>query len=254
MRRPMSRNDGRPGGTGGRAGAVWVLLPTYEERENLALIVPRIRGALPDATVLVVDDGSPDGTGQLADEMAARDPHVHVLHRAAKEGLARAYAAGFAAALDGGAEFVVQMDADGSHDPATLPAFLDALAEGADLVLGSRYVRGGGTVDWPFQRRLVSRGGNLYAQAVLWLPYRDLTGGFKAWRADLLRRVEPATVRSTGYVFQIELTWRAHRAGARVREVPITFVERRLGRSKMSGAIFVEAFRQVLRLRLTMRR
>ena len=146
------------------------------------------------------------------------------------------------------------MDADGSHDPAAVPGFLDALREGADLVLGSRYVRGGGAVDWPLLRRFVSLGGNLYAQAILWLPYRDLTGGFKAWRAKTLRTVDPATVTSTGYVFQIELPWRAHHAGARIRELPITFVERRLGQSKMTGGIFFEAARQVLRLRLRSRR
>jgi dolichol-phosphate mannosyltransferase len=230
--------------------SVWVILPTYQERENLGLIVPRIRAALPEATILVVDDESPDGTGRLADEMATADQHVRVLHRSAKQGLARAYVAGFATALDDGAGFVVQMDADGSHDPAALPSFLEMLRHDADLILGSRYVRGGGTVDWPLLRRLVSLCGNLYAQAVLWLPYRDLTGGFKAWRAETLRAVEPTTVTSTGYVFQVELTWRAHHAGARIRERPITFVERRLGRSKMTGGIFLEAARQVLRLRL----
>jgi dolichol-phosphate mannosyltransferase len=231
-------------------GSIWVVLPTYNERENLGLIVPRIRAALPEATILVVDDGSPDGTGHLADEMAVADPHVRVLHRSAKEGLARAYAAGFTMALEGGAVFVIQMDADGSHDPAALPAFLDALRGGADLILGSRYVRGGRAVDWPLLRRFVSLGGNLYSQAILWLPHRDLTGGFKAWRAETLRAVEPATVTSTGYVFQVELTWRAHRAGARIRELPITFMERRIGQSKMTGGIFFEAARQVLRLRL----
>jgi dolichol-phosphate mannosyltransferase len=229
---------------------VWVVLPTYNERENLGLIVPRIRAAVPDATILVVDDGSPDGTGELADRMADTDPRVQVLHRTAKEGLAKAYVAGFAKALEGGAERVVQMDSDGSHDPGVLPRFLRLLDDGADLVLGSRYVRGGKAVDWPFLRRFVSLGGNLYAQAVLWLPYRDLTGGFKAWRADLLRAVEPATIEASGYVFQIEMTWRAHRRGARIREVPITFVERRIGESKMSGGIFFEAARQVLRMRL----
>jgi dolichol-phosphate mannosyltransferase len=234
----------------GSLDSVWVILPTYNERENLPLIVPRIRAALPGATILVVDDGSPDGTGHLADEMAAADPNLRVLHRTAKEGLARAYAAGFAVALDGGADAVVQIDADGSHDPAAVPAFLDALRAGADLVLGSRYVRGGRAVDWPLLRRFVSLGGNLYSQAILWLPYRDLTGGFKAWRAEALRAVDPATVTSTGYVFQVELTWRAHRAGARIRELPITFVERAIGQSKMTGGIFFEAARQVLRLRL----
>ncbi len=211
----------------------WVILPTYNERENLGLIVPGIRAALPDATILVVDD-----------------PHLRVLHRTVKEGLAKAYAAGFAAALEGGADLIVQMDADGSHDPSAVPAFLQALEQSADLVLGSRYVRGGRVVDWPLQRRFVSLGGKLYAQAVLWLPYRDLTGGFKAWRAETLRTADPASVTSSGYVFQVELTWRAHRAGSRIRELPITFVERQFGQSKMTGRIFLEAARQVLRLRL----
>jgi dolichol-phosphate mannosyltransferase len=229
---------------------VWVVLPTYNERENLGLIVPRIRAAIPDATILVVDDGSPDGTGELADQMAAADPRVRVLHRTAKQGLAKAYAAGFDVVLDGGAQQVIQMDADGSHDPSVLPRFLELLDGGADLVLGSRYVSGGRTVDWPLLRQLVSRGGNLYSQVVLWLPYRDLTGGFKAWRADLLRTVEPATIEASGYVFQVEMTWRAHRAGARIREVPIIFRERQLGVSKMSGGIFFEAAREVMRMRL----
>jgi dolichol-phosphate mannosyltransferase len=229
---------------------VWVVLPTYNERDNLRLIVPRIRAALPDATVLIVDDGSPDGTGDLADAMAATDPHIRVLHRTTKEGLAKAYAAGFEVALAGGATRVIQMDADGSHDPAVLPRFLELLGHDADLVIGSRYVRGGRTVDWPLLRRLVSLGGNLYSQAILRLPYRDLTGGFKAWRAETLRAVEPATIEASGYVFQVEMTWRARRAGARIREVPITFVERQFGVSKMSGGIFFEAAREVLRMRL----
>jgi dolichol-phosphate mannosyltransferase len=229
---------------------VWVVLPTYNERENLRLIVPRIRASLREATILVVDDGSPDGTGALADQMAMTDAHIRVLHRTAKEGLAKAYAAGFGAALEAGAERVIQMDADGSHDPAALPRFLEILDAGADLVLGSRYVRGGRTVDWPLLRQFVSRGGNVYSQVVLGLPYRDLTGGFKAWRADLLRVVEAATIEASGYVFQVEMTWRAHRAGARIRELPITFRERQIGESKMSGGIFFEAAREVLRMRL----
>ena len=232
------------------ANAIWVVLPTYDERENLGSIVPAILAELPEATLLVVDDASPDGTGELADAMAAADPRVRVLHRAGKEGLARAYADGFAAALAGGAGVVVQMDADWSHHPRYLRSLVEAIGGGADLVLGSRYVRGGGTRNWPLRRRLVSRGGNLYAQLVLWLSYRDLTGGFKAWRAGLLRQVEPSSVRISGYVFQVELTHRAHLAGARIRELPILFEERRAGVSKMSGGIFVEAARQVLRLRL----
>ncbi len=230
--------------------ATWVVLPTYNEAENITTIVPAIREALPDAVVLIVDDGSPDGTGAMADGLAAGDPQVRVLHRDVKEGLARAYVAGFDVALAAGATCVVQMDADWSHPPRVLPELVGRIDGGADLALGSRYARGGGTEGWPLTRRIISRGGNLYSQLILWLPYPDLTGGFRAWRADTLRAVDPATIDATGYVFMIELVFRAHRLGARIAQVPFVFVERRAGASKMTGTIFFEAFRHVLLLRV----
>ncbi|HEY7599423.1 MAG TPA: polyprenol monophosphomannose synthase [Candidatus Limnocylindrales bacterium] len=228
--------------------ATWVVLPTYNEAENLAPMAAAILGALPGATLLVVDDGSPDGTGRLADDLAAADARVRVLHRPAKQGLGPAYVAGFVAALGGGAQRVVQMDADGSHDPAYLPGLVGALDD-VDLAIGSRYVSGGGVRDWGFFRRLVSRGGSLFARLVLRLPAHDLTGGFKAWRADVLSATPWARLHSGGYVFQIEMTYLAHRRGARLRELPIVFADRRLGASKMSRRIIVEALAVVLRLR-----
>ncbi len=239
---------GSAGSTGPGAGA-WVVLPTYNEAENLAPIATAILEALPDATLLVVDDGSPDGTGELADGLAAADPRVRVLHRKAKAGLGRAYLAGFRVALDGQARRIVQMDADWSHDPAALPALLAPLDGAADLVIGSRYTKGGGVVDWGIGRRLISRGGSLFARTVLRLPARDLTGGFKAWRAETLGSIDLAGVHAGGYVFQIEMTYRAQRLGARVREVPITFRDRRVGQSKMSRRIVFEALAVVVKLR-----
>ncbi len=228
----------------------WVVLPTYNEADNLEPIAAAILSALPDATLLVVDDGSPDGTGQIADRVAVADARVRVLHRAAKAGLGRAYLAGFRVALDGGASFVLQMDADWSHDPASLPGLLAPLADGsADLVIGSRYAPGGGVVDWGIARRVISRGGSLFAKLVLGLPARDLTGGFKAWRAETLAAIDFEGVHAGGYVFQIEMTYRATRQGARVREVPITFRDRRVGQSKMSRRIVVEALVVVCQLR-----
>jgi dolichol-phosphate mannosyltransferase len=198
----------------------------------------------------VVDDSSPDGTGRLADELAAADPRVRVLHRVAKQGLGRAYLDGFARALEGGATTVVQMDADFSHDPATLPALVGPVIDGeADLVIGSRYAPGGGVVDWGLGRRIVSRGGSLFARSVLALEPRDLTGGFKAWRATTLAAVPFDGVHAGGYVFQIEMTFRASRAGARIREVPITFRDRRIGQSKMNRRIIIEALVVVVTLR-----
>ncbi|HEX9044547.1 MAG TPA: polyprenol monophosphomannose synthase [Candidatus Limnocylindrales bacterium] len=229
----------------------WVVLPTYDEAENLLPIATAILGALPAATLLVVDDSSPDGTGDLADGCAARDPRVLVEHRAGKEGLGRAYLDGFRVALAGGASVVVQMDADWSHDPARLPAIIAPILDGrADLVIGSRYTRGGGVVDWGLGRRLISRGGSLFAKLVLWLGPNDLTGGFKAWRASTLADVPSGRIHAGGYVFQIEMTYRASRAGARVVEVPITFRDRRVGRSKMSRRIVYEALVVVVLLRL----
>jgi dolichol-phosphate mannosyltransferase len=226
----------------------WVVLPTYNEIENLPEIGPAILASLPGATLLVVDDGSPDGTGRLADDMAAADSRVRVLHRTTKEGLGRAYVAGFTVALDAGAERLVQMDADWSHNPDYLPALVDGLRD-ADLVIGSRYVRGGGVRNWGLMRRVVSRGGSIFARTVLGLSPHDLTGGFKAWRRETLSAVPWENVHSGGYVFQIEMTYRASRNGARVAEVPIVFVDRRLGASKMSRRIIFEALVVVLRLR-----
>jgi dolichol-phosphate mannosyltransferase len=233
----------------------WIVLPTYNERENLVPMLEAITVALPGVHTLVVDDGSPDGTGELADEFAADDPSVEVLHRTAKEGLGAAYRAGFERVLsDPSCEFVVQMDCDFSHDPRDLPRLLERLKRGADLALGSRYVRGGGTIGWGLRRKIISRGGSLFAGAVLLLPYRDLTGGFKAWRSPLLRRVLGLVTETHGYGFQIETTWHAHRLGARTVQVPIIFRDRVAGSSKMSGDIVREALLLVLRLRLkTMR-
>jgi dolichol-phosphate mannosyltransferase len=230
------------------AAATWVVLPTYNEAENLPRIAPAILERLPQATLLIVDDNSPDGTGRLADELAASDARVRVLHRAGKEGLGKAYIDGFRVAIDAGARRVVQMDADGSHDPAYLPALLAALND-AELVIGSRYVAGGGVRNWGVLRRLVSRGGSLFARLVLSLPAHDLTGGFKAWHADVLAATPWVRLHSGGYVFQIEMTYLAVRRGARVREVPIVFVDRRAGASKMSRRIILEALVVVLRLR-----
>ncbi len=231
------------------AGA-WIVLPTYNERENLAGISAAILEALPGATLLVVDDGSPDGTGDLAESLAATDPRIRVRHRPAKQGLGRAYLDGFGIALDGGATSVIQMDADWSHDPTALPALLDPVSgDRADLVIGSRYARGGAVEDWGIVRRVISRGGSTFARIVLGLGPHDLTGGFKAWRASTLAGVPFDGVRAGGYVFQIEMTYRASRLGARVVEVPITFRDRRLGQSKMSRRIIVEALFVVMGLR-----
>jgi dolichol-phosphate mannosyltransferase len=240
-----------PEAPGPEPGAgTWVVVPTYNEADNLGPITSAILAALPAATVLVVDDDSPDGTGRLADLLASADPRVRVLHRAAKQGLGRAYLDGFARALEGGATTIVQMDADFSHDPAVLPALIGPIADDlADLVIGSRYVRGGGVVDWGVGRKIVSRGGSLFARVVLALRPRDLTGGFKAWRSATLEAVPFAGIHAGGYVFQIEMTFRASRAGARVREIPITFRDRRVGQSKMSRRIVVEALVVVVQLR-----
>jgi dolichol-phosphate mannosyltransferase len=237
-------------------GPVWVVLPTYNERENLGPVLAGIRAALADVTpdyrILVVDDSSPDGTGELADELAAEDGHVRVLHRPRKEGLGQAYVAGFRAALAEGAVLVLEMDADFSHDPAHLPAMIDA-ARDADLVLGSRYVPGGVVADWGLVRRVISRGGSWYARRVLGLAIRDLTGGFKCFRREVLEAIDLPTIRSRGYAFQVELTYRAVRAGFRVKEIPIVFRDRRLGRSKMSWRIAGEAVVLVPQLRRSSR-
>jgi dolichol-phosphate mannosyltransferase len=229
----------------------WVVLPTYDEADNIRPVSAAILESLPGATLLVVDDGSPDGTGEIADELAAADPRIRVRHRPAKQGLGRAYLDGFAIALDGGASIVVQMDADLSHDPTVLPNLIAPISDGStDLVIGSRYAPGGGVADWGIGRRVISRGGSIFARTVLRLGPRDLTGGFKAWRASTLAAVPFEGVHAGGYVFQIEMTFRASRAGARIREVPITFHDRRVGQSKMSRRIVVEALVVVVQLRL----
>lgn len=229
---------------------VWVVLPTYNERENVERIAGAILDALPEASLLIVDDSSPDGTGALADAISAGDRRVSVLHRPGKEGLGVAYREGFRWVLERpDVKAIVQMDADFSHDPADLPRLLSPLMRDADLVLGSRYVRGGATVGWPWYRRLISRGGTIFARTVLLLPYRDLTGGFKAWRRELVEAIRLRETSGSGYGFQIETTWWAHRRGANITQVPIIFRERVAGASKMSGGIVSEAMLLVLRLR-----
>jgi dolichol-phosphate mannosyltransferase len=235
--------------------AVWLILPTYDEAENIAAIVAAADTVLEQAApgahrILVVDDGSPDGTGDIADGLAAEHEAVEVLHRTVREGLGPAYIAGFEHALEHGADFVMEMDADFSHDPADLARLLAAAGE-ADLVLGSRYVAGGGVTDWGRVRRIVSRGGSWYARAVLGLDVRDLTGGFKCFRREVLEAIDLPTVRSRGYAFQVELTHRAVQAGFVVVELPIVFRDRELGRSKMSWRIAGEAALLVPRLRCT---
>ena len=225
-----------------------ICLPTYDEREHRAPVVSAIHAAVPEVDVLVIDDAAPDGPGELADALAAKDPRVKVLHRAGKQGLGRAYLAGFAWALERGYDLVLEMDADFSHDPKHLPALLEA-ARSADLVLGSRYVAGGGTVNWGIGRKLISKGGSAYARAVLGVGIRDLTGGFKCFRREVLEEIDLASVECTGYAFQIELTYRAVRRGFRVVEVPIVFVDRRVGHSKMSRRIVLEAIRKVWSIR-----
>jgi dolichol-phosphate mannosyltransferase len=234
-----------------RGAGTWVVLPTYDEADNIGPVTAAILDALPAARILVVDDSSPDGTGAIADGLAATDQRIRVRHRAAKQGLGRAYLDGFRIALEGSASIVVQMDADFSHDPTTLPALIRPVVDdAADLVIGSRYTPGGGVVDWGLGRRLISRGGSLFARTVLGLGPHDLTGGFKAWRAATLASVPFDGVHAGGYVFQIEMTFRASRLGARIREIPITFRDRRVGQSKMSRRIVVEALVVVLQLRL----
>ena len=234
-----------PLGAGG-----WVVLPTYNEADNLPGIAAAILAALPGAMLLVVDDSSPDGTGDVAEGLATADARVRVLHRKLKQGLGRAYLDGFRVALQAGASMVLQMDADWSHDPAHLPHMIRPILEGtADLVIGSRYVRGGGVVDWGMSRKIISRGGSLFARTVLGLRANDLTGGFKVGRASTLAGIPFEDIHGGGYVFQIEMTWRASRSGARVLELPITFRDRRVGQSKMSRRIIVEALLVVVKLR-----
>jgi dolichol-phosphate mannosyltransferase len=221
-------------------GRILVIIPTYNEAENIGPIVERLRSAVPEAHLLVADDNSPDGTGRLADELATADDHVHVLHRLGKEGLGAAYLAGFAWGIEQGYDVLVEMDADGSHQPEELPKLLAALTD-ADLVIGSRWVEGGQVVNWPKSRELLSRGGNLWTRIALGIPLRDATGGYRAFRRDTLLGLGLNNVASAGYCFQVDLAWRGLKAGYRVTEVPIIFVERERGDSKMSRKIVVEA-------------
>ncbi len=230
---------------------IWIIVPTYNERDNVDPICDAILDTVPQANILIVDDCSPDGTGELADELARQRPNISVMHRQAKQGLGRAYVAAFRDLLGREADVIIQMDADFSHPVRFLPSLIEPLtADRADLVLGSRYVRGGHIPRWNILRRLVSRGGSVFAGIVLFMPYRDLTGGFKAWRAAALREIDLDRLHAGGYAFQIETTFRARLAGARIEEVPITFEERRAGESKMSMAIFSEALGLVLGLRV----
>ncbi|MDR6972475.1 polyprenol monophosphomannose synthase [Leifsonia shinshuensis] len=226
-----------------------VIIPTYNESENIGSIVGRVRASVPEAEVLVVDDGSPDGTGELADALAATDANVHVMHRSGKEGLGAAYRAGMTWGLDAGFGAIVEMDADGSHQPEQLPSLLAALRgvdrPGADVVLGSRWVEGGGVVNWPARRRAISRGGSAYSRIALGLPVKDVTGGYRAFTAEALRALQYDRTESQGYCFQIDMTRRAYDAGLSIVEVPITFVERERGASKMGGGIVVEAMLRV---------
>ena len=232
------------------AGRVIIIMPTYNERQNLEMMAARIRESTPEADVLVADDNSPDGTGDLADKIAESDPRVHVLHRTEKAGLGRAYIAGFTWALERGYDVIVEMDADGSHRPEDLPRLLDALVGsagefGADAVIGSRYVPGGTVVNWPKSREFLSRGANIYNQIMLGVSVKDATGGFRAYKAATLRKIDLTSIESAGYCFQIDMTLRVLQAGLTLTEVPITFVEREHGASKMSNAVIREAFFRV---------
>ncbi|HEX6755657.1 MAG TPA: polyprenol monophosphomannose synthase [Mycobacteriales bacterium] len=233
-------------------GRVLVVVPTYNEAENLEPLLTRLRAAVPEADALVVDDGSPDGTGRLADRLAAADGQIRVLHRTEKAGLGAAYIAGFRRALAEGYDVVVEMDADGSHAPEELPRLLSAL-RGADLVIGSRWVPGGQTRNWPLLRQVISRGGSLYSRAMLRFPVRDSTAGYRAFRRTVLEHLKLDEVASQGYCFQIDLAYKSWRDGFRVLEVPITFTEREVGTSKMSPAIVAEAVWRVALWGLTTR-
>jgi dolichol-phosphate mannosyltransferase len=228
-----------------------VCIPTYNEADNLEPITQAVLKAEPRVDILVVDDNSPDGTGKIADALAAKEPRIRVLHREKKEGLGRAYLAAFRWALAEGYTYIIEMDADFSHDPRYLPGLLDEAEAGADLVLGSRYVTGGGTVNWGIGRQVISRGGSLYARTILGVGIQDLTGGFKCFHRRVLEAIELDAVKSTGYAFQIELTYRTLKKGFTVREIPIVFEDRRVGQSKMSRKIFLEALTMVWKLRVT---
>jgi len=226
-------------------GRVLVIIPTYNERQNLPLIVARVRASVPAAHILVADDNSPDDTGVIADAMAAADDQLHVMHRPGKQGLGAAYLDGFGWGIRNDFDVLVEMDADGSHQPEQLPLMLERVAAGADLVIGSRWVPGGSVVNWPRSRSVLSRGGNLYTRIALGIPLKDATAGYRAFRREALEKMQLTDVESQGYCFQVDLTWRAVQAGLRIEEVPITFVERAHGTSKMSQAIVVEALWRV---------
>lgn len=228
---------------------VLIVTPTYNERENLETFVAGVHAVVPDAHILVVDDNSPDGTGQLADDLAARDKRVSVMHRAGKMGIGTAYVAGFRRGIQSGYDVIFEMDTDLSHDPKYLPSFLREIENGAGLVIGSRNIAGGGVEGWGVGRHVMSKGGSLYSRAILGLKVRDLTSGYKAFTRDALTAIDLEAVKSEGYSFQIELTYRVSRKGFRVAEVPITFVDRRAGQSKMSRRIFLEAVGMVWKLR-----
>jgi dolichol-phosphate mannosyltransferase len=247
----IAAQDARPhlGGEPVEAADCTVIIPTYNEADNIGQLIPQVL-AYPRCRILVVDDSSPDGTGALVERLAREEPRIGLLARPGKLGLGTAYIAGFRQALAQGARLIVEMDADFSHDPRYLPALIDAASSGYDLVLGSRYVRGGGTTDWGLSRKLISRGGNLYAGIILGLPIADSTGGYRCYRRSLLEAINLDAVRSNGYAFQIEMAYRARAAGARIGEVPIIFPDRRVGKSKMSRRIVLEALVNVWRLRL----
>jgi dolichol-phosphate mannosyltransferase len=227
-------------------GRVVIVMPTYNERQNLEIIAGRIRDAVPHADLLVVDDNSPDGTGDLADKLAEKDPRVQVMHRKEKAGLGRAYVAGFTWALDNGYDLIVEMDADGSHRPEDLPKLL-ATSGSADAVIGSRYVPGGTVVNWPASRKFLSASANIYTRTMLGIRVKDATGGFRVYKAETLRRIDLHDIQSAGYCFQIDMTLRVLQGGMSIAEVPITFVERERGASKMSRTVILESFVRVAR-------
>lgn len=232
---------------------VLTVIPTYNEKENLPVVVERLRAAVPDCDILVVDDNSPDGTGQLADSIAAEDSHINVLHRTVKDGLGGAYLAGFDWGLEAGYDVLVEMDADCSHQPEQLPLLLQAIEGGADLAIGSRYVPGGKTKNWPLHRQILSRGANLYTRLILGTKVKDITAGYRAYRREALQKLNLEGIDSKGYVFQVDLAWRSEQAGLRIVEVPITFVEREIGSSKMDGNIIVDSMTKVTRWGLSAR-
>ncbi len=230
-------------------GSALICMPTYNEKDNIRNITSAIHDVVPDVHILVIDDGSPDGTGAIADELSARDQRIHVLHRTEKAGLGPAYIAGFGWALDRGYDFVLEMDADFSHQPKYLPDMLATLKT-HDVVIGSRYVTGGGTENWGLIRRLISRGGGLYARTILGVGIQDLTAGFIGWRRKVLETLDLGNIEASGYVFQIEMKYRAHQAGFRIKEIPITFPDREVGESKMSTSIALEAVTRVWKIKL----